>query len=82
MIANGRILLYNPRSSASGKKILPMSLLAVGAALEDRYDYALVDGNAEADALSALRERIRAGANLLAVTVMPGPQRNMRFSSR
>lgn len=74
MSANVRILLYNPRSSASGKKILPMSLLAVGAALEDRYDYALVDGNAEADALSALRERIRAGANLLAVTVMPGPQ--------
>jgi hypothetical protein len=45
------IVLYNPRSNASGKKILPMSLLAVGAVLENRYDYTIVDGNCGADPL-------------------------------
>src|SRR5512136_2380452 len=71
---NPRIVLYNPRSNASGKKILPMSLLALGAVLEHRYNYSIVDGNCAGDPLSAIREQIRAGANLLAVTVMPGPQ--------
>lgn len=69
-----KLILYNPRSNASRKKILPMSLLAVGAVLEGKYDYVIVDGNVEQDAMGALRERIRAGRNLLAVTVMPGPQ--------
>ena len=69
-----RIILYNPRSNASGKKILPMSLLALGAVLENKYDYSIVDGNCENDPVSAIREQIQAGANLLAVTVMPGPQ--------
>jgi anaerobic magnesium-protoporphyrin IX monomethyl ester cyclase len=69
-----RIVLYNPRSNGSGKRILPMSLLALGAVLEGKYEYALVDGNSERDALEALRRAVRAGANLLAVTVMPGPQ--------
>ena len=69
-----RIILYNPRSNASGKKILPMSLLALGAVLENKYDYSIVDGNCESDPLSAIREQVQAGANLLAVTVMPGPQ--------
>jgi len=68
------IILYNPRSNASGKKILPMSLLALGAVLETKYDYSIVDGNCESDPLPAIREQIQAGANLLAVTVMPGPQ--------
>jgi radical SAM superfamily enzyme YgiQ (UPF0313 family) len=73
-VVNPNVLLYNPKSNASGKRILPMSLLALGAALEGRYDYAIVDGNCERDAHAALRARIRAGASVLAVTVMPGPQ--------
>jgi hypothetical protein len=68
------VILYNPRSNASGKRILPMSLLALGAVLEGKHDYSIVDGNCESDPLSAIREQIQAGANLLAVTVMPGPQ--------
>lgn len=71
---NPRIVLYNPVSNSSGKKILPMSLLAVGAVLEGKYDYAIVDGNAVPDALQALRAQVRSGANVLAITVMPGPQ--------
>ncbi len=68
------VILYNPRSNPSGKKILPMSLLALGAVLEGRHDYALVDGNCDPAPLTTLRSRIRDGANVLAVTVMPGPQ--------
>jgi anaerobic magnesium-protoporphyrin IX monomethyl ester cyclase len=69
-----KLILFNPRSNASDKKILPMSLLALGALLEGRYPYVLVDGNVVGDALSALRAHVQAGANVLAVTVMPGPQ--------
>jgi B12 binding protein/radical SAM family protein len=69
-----KLILYNPKSNASGKKILPMSLLALGAVLEGQYDYVLVDGNVERDPLAALRAQVQAGANMLAVTVMPGPQ--------
>ena len=69
-----RLVLYNPVSNGSGKRILPMSLLALGAVLERKYDYVIVDGNAERDALAALRAHIAAGADVLAVTVMPGPQ--------
>ncbi|MBZ5497283.1 MAG: cobalamin-dependent protein [Acidobacteriia bacterium] len=69
-----RIILYNPRSNSSGKKILPMSLLALGAVLEGRYEYNIVDGNASPEPLRLVREQVRQGAGVLAVTVMPGPQ--------
>jgi len=39
------IILFNPRSSASGKAILPMSILSIAAVLEGHYDYEIVDGN-------------------------------------
>ncbi len=68
-----RIVFYNPKSN-EGKKILPMSLLAIGAVIEGEYDYSIVDGNATADPVSDIRARVLDGANLLAVTVMPGPQ--------
>jgi hypothetical protein len=74
------IILYNPQSSEGRKPILPISLLAVGALLEGRHDYVIVDGNLEADPLRALAERIEpaqaAGPapTVLGVTVMPGPQ--------
>ena len=69
------IVLYNPPSSASKKSVLPMSLLAIGATLENRHDYRIVDGNLACDPLNALRQTIRdTNAHLLGVTVMPGPQ--------
>ena len=69
------ILFYNPVSSASKKPVLPMSLLAVGAMLEGREDYRIIDGNLIADGLIALRGAIRdTGADILCATVMPGPQ--------
>ena len=69
-----KVVFYNPVSNGSHKKILPMSLLAAGAVLESKYEYCIVDGNVEADALVALRREIQDGANVLAITVMPGPQ--------
>ncbi len=69
-----RIVLYNPKSNPSGKKILPMSLLALGGALEGRYEYAFVDGNVTREPVKLIREHIQQGANVVAVTVMPGPQ--------
>jgi anaerobic magnesium-protoporphyrin IX monomethyl ester cyclase len=69
------ILLYNPPSSANRKPILPMSLLALGALLEDKHDYHIIDGNLEDDPLEALRSAIDThDVNILGVTVMPGPQ--------
>ncbi len=44
------IVLFNPWSTPSPKKPLPMSLLAVGALLEGEFDYAIVDGNLDAGA--------------------------------
>ncbi|HYN90028.1 MAG TPA: radical SAM protein [Ardenticatenaceae bacterium] len=69
------IILYNPQSSAGKKRILPMSLLALGALLEGEHDYVIVDGNVEVDPLARLDGLIRErGARVLAMTVMPGPQ--------
>ena len=74
------IVLFNPRS-ARWKHRLPLSILSLGAMLEGRYPYTIVDGNLESDALSAVIEAIDAidaidasGARYLGVTVMPGPQ--------
>src|SRR6266852_1317398 len=70
-----KVVLYNPRSKASGKRIPPLSLLALGAVLEGRHEYAIVDGNAEPEPLMALDRSVRdSGARVLAMTVMPGPQ--------
>lgn len=69
------LILYNPKSTASGKKVLPMSLLAVGAMIEGAHDYTIIDGNVERDPISAIDRAVReTGADILAVTVMPGPQ--------
>jgi anaerobic magnesium-protoporphyrin IX monomethyl ester cyclase len=70
------VILFNPQSSANRKPVLPMSLLALGALLEGRADYCIIDGNLEADPLATLDGLIRqAGPSpVLGVTVMPGPQ--------
>ncbi len=69
------IVLYNPQSSPTKKAVLPMSVLAVGALLENREDYAIVDGNLVADGLEALTGAIASrGADIVGMTVMPGPQ--------
>lgn len=69
------IILFNPWSTPSPKKPLPMSLLALGSMLEGELDYCIIDGNADADPIAkilAVEEKTRITA--VAVTVMPGPQ--------
>lgn len=69
------ILLVNPLSTSPGKQRLPMSLLSIAAMLGDDYDFELIDGNLIADPASHIIERAGAtGAQLIGVTVMPGPQ--------
>lgn len=79
------IILYNPQSSANRKPILPFSLLALGAVLEGRYRYEIVDGNLEPDPLTRLDQLVTSAAGqsdgpvVLGTTVMPGPQLQQAF---
>ena len=69
------IVLFNPWSTPSPKKPLPMSLLAIASMLEGEFAYRIVDGNLEADPVGvilSIAEKRRITA--IAVTVMPGPQ--------
>ncbi len=71
----GRVVLVNPRMCSPRSVRLPLSVLALGAVLEGRRDYCIVDGNLDPAAtdsvLAAVAEQPCA---LLAVTIMPGPQ--------
>ena len=71
------LILYNPVSTSPGKTVMPMSLLSLGAVLEGKYPYQIVDGNLinnHADTLIELLKSNRAAA--LGITVMAGPQLN------
>jgi hypothetical protein len=68
------VVLYNPQSLTGGKRVLPLSLLALGATLEGRAEYAIVDGNEDPDPLGTVRGYLRAGSRILGVSAMPGPQ--------
>lgn len=70
-----RVILVNPKMCSHRSVRLPLSLLALGAVLEGRYKYEIVDGNVEPDTIGKLRYLLEQGDNaLVAVTVMPGPQ--------
>ncbi len=71
------IILYNPWSTPSLKKPLPMSLLAVAALLEGDYEYEIVDGNLLDDPVGYIIEVGQAKKlTAIGITVMPGPQLN------
>jgi hypothetical protein len=72
---HGKIILVNPRITSPRSVRLPLSLLALGAALENRYEYFIVDGNIEPDLVTRIRAILAEHpVALLACTVMPGPQ--------
>jgi radical SAM superfamily enzyme YgiQ (UPF0313 family) len=75
MSTRPRLVLFNPTNAEHPKRVLPMSLLALAAVFEDIADWEIVDGNLEQDPAGALDRAIRdVPADMLAMTVMPGPQ--------
>ena len=69
------IILFNPRATKPRNRRFPLSVLALAAVLEGREEYAIVDGNVDADPVSTISRLIHERPiELLGVTVMPGPQ--------
>lgn len=69
------ILLYNPKATKFRSRRFPLSILSIAAVLEGHEEYVIVDGNLDprpTETLSALI--LEHQIELLAVTVMPGPQ--------
>lgn len=69
-----QVLLVNPRICSPRSVRLPLSLLALGAVLEGRYAYRILDGNLDPDAVSAAIAALGSGPAVVGLTVMPGPQ--------
>lgn len=70
-----KIMLINPRMCSRRSMRLPLSLLALGAVLEGRYEYRIIDGNVDPDPVRTARDILSDGAPaLIGLSVMPGPQ--------
>ncbi len=69
------ILLLHPHAASARSRRFPLSILALAAVLEGREDYAIIDGNVDPYPGETLeRIHLRTPAELIAVSVMPGPQ--------
>jgi anaerobic magnesium-protoporphyrin IX monomethyl ester cyclase len=69
------IILLHPRSTSPRSRRFPLSVLSLAAMIEGREDYAIVDGNADPHPERTLdRIMSETPADVLAVSVMPGPQ--------
>ncbi len=69
------IVLLHPRSTRPKNRRFPLAVLSLAAVLEGREEYAIVDGNLDPDPGATLdRIMSESGIELLAVSVMPGPQ--------
>jgi radical SAM superfamily enzyme YgiQ (UPF0313 family) len=69
-----KILLFNPRS-ANAKHRIPNSILQVGASIEGRHPYVIVDGNMERDPWARIDAYLATGEfGVVGMTVMPGQQ--------
>jgi anaerobic magnesium-protoporphyrin IX monomethyl ester cyclase len=69
------ILLLHPKAVKPKNRRFPLAILSIAAVLEGVEDYEIVDGNLDPQPGSTM-DRIAAGqqVELLAVSVMPGPQ--------
>ncbi len=69
------ILLLHPRATRPKNRRFPLSILSIAAMLEGKEEYAIVDGNLDPHPERTL-ERIASEhpVELVAVSVMPGPQ--------
>jgi len=69
------IILLHPRTTKPKNRRFPLSVLSLAAVLEGKEDYIIIDGNVDPDPQQALDRVMReTPAELLAVSVMPGPQ--------
>jgi len=69
-----KVILFNPRS-ANSKHRIPNSILQVGASIEEKFDYAFVDGNLEPDPFKKISSYLSSGEfKYFGSTVMPGMQ--------
>jgi len=69
------ILFYNPKATKPRNTRFPLSVLAIAATIDGREEYAIVDGNLDPNPTETLTGLIqRHSVELIAVTVMPGPQ--------
>ena len=69
------LLFYNPKATKPRNRRFPLSILAIAAVVEGKEDYAIVDGNLDPHPTETLVGIIKEKpVELLAVTVMPGPQ--------
>src|SRR5271165_267708 len=69
------IVFYNPKATKPRNRRLPLSILAIAAVIEGKERYAIVDGNIDPHPTESLIALIQErSVELLAVTVMPGPQ--------
>jgi len=69
------ILLYHPQSTRPRNRRFPLSVLALAAVLEGREDYVIVDGNVKPTATGTVLDHLSGdNVELVAVSVMPGPQ--------
>src|SRR6202047_779830 len=69
------IVLYNPKATKPRNRRFPLSILAIAASLEGREEFAIVDGNLDPHPTESIAALVRKHAvEVLAVTVMPGPQ--------
>src|ERR1700746_235505 len=69
------ILFYNPKATRPRNRRFPLSILAIAAVVEGKEEYAIVDGNLDPHPTESLIAMIKEQpVELLAVTVMPGPQ--------
>ena len=69
------IILFNPRATKPRNRRFPLSVMALAAVLEGKEEYEIVDGNVDDHATETVLDLIeQKNVELLAVSVMPGPQ--------
>jgi radical SAM superfamily enzyme YgiQ (UPF0313 family) len=69
------IIIFNPRATKPRNRRFPLSVMALGAVLEGREEYLIVDGNVDDDPAQTILGLTRQHrVELLGVSVMPGPQ--------
>src|ERR1700693_5982398 len=73
--SNAMIVLLHPRSTRPKNRRFPLSVLALGAVLEGKETYELVDGNIDPRPMDTIDGIARnQPLEMLGVSVMPGPQ--------